>query len=584
MKNMKINNKVLLPIFLLALIGLIACIIGSSNLAKVQKASDRITGTYLEGITNLDSLSEEFVNMQKLMLQHCITDRNKKFDMEALMDTSQENVNTYKEAYKSSIINSEEQKLFDQFDSRLTEYLDAYEKTIEMNWIGNFDGAIESANTELTTMSDEIGKLLDDMNLINRKGIDQAKEEQKALYHSSNIFSFIIFFLIAILLVVSVLGCRILIVIPLRRSQQELQQMVTNIAEKRGDLTERLSYTSKDEIGQLTNGVNVFIATLQDVMGKIISNTGKMTNIVENVTKNLSAANENVYDVSAVMEELSATMEEVSATTVGLTQDVNEVSDEVMTIAEESNRLNEYAIEMEKRAENMETGAVENRDHTAQVIHGIVQALQKAIENSSSVGQVNELTGEILSVSGKTNLLALNAGIEAARAGAAGKGFAVLADEIRQLAENTKYTANKIQKINEMVVLAVKELVEGSNTVIQYVNETILPDYEEFVSVGEQYKNDAVYVSETMQQFTKKSSQLNEKMQTMDGAMQNIMKIMEESAEGVVTASTSTNSLVEQMNSVKLQMTANQEITESLQEEADKFANIIEEDSSTEEE
>lgn len=574
MKNMKINSKVLFPIFLLALIGVIACIIGTSNLAKVQKASNKITGTYLEGITNLDSLSEEFINLQKLMLQHCITDRKEKSNVETMMDASKEQVNTYKETYKSNLVNNKDKELYEQFDKQLAKYLETYEETIGLSWMGKFDDVAEIASTDLTTMSDEIGTLLDEMNHLNRQGIQQAKEEQESLYQQSNVLNIIMIVLIIFLLVISVLGCRILIVKPLLRSKGELQQIVTSITEERGDLTGRLTYTSKDEIGQLTKGVNVFIETLQGVMGKIIDNTGKMTSIVENVTKSVSAANVDACDVSAVMEELAATMEEVSATTIGLTESVSSISDEVMLIAEESRGLNTYAIEMEKRAENLESSAVENRKSTAEVIHGIVEALERAIENSSSVGKVNELTGEILSVSGKTNLLALNAGIEAARAGQAGQGFAVLADEIRQLAENTKITANKIQKINAMVILAVEELVEGSKNVIQYVNETILPDYDEFVSVGEQYKNDAVYVSDTMEHFTKKSSLLNDKMQEMDGAMQNIMKIMEENVQGVISASTSTNSLVEQMDNVGKQMEANQEVTESLNGEAEKFSAI----------
>ena len=74
-----------------------------------------------------------------------------------------------------------------------------------------------------------------------------------------------------------------------------------------------------------------------------------------------------------------------------------------------------------------------------------------------------------------------------------------------------------------------------------------------------------------MQQFAHKSAQLNIQMQEMDGAMQNIMKVMEESSQGVVTAATSTNSLVEQMNNIAGQMVANQNVTESLKGEADKF-------------
>lgn len=574
MRNIKINSKLLLPMFLLAIIGIVTCFVGSNNLAKVQSSNDKITGTYLEGIMNLDSLSEEFVSLQKLMLQHSLASKEDKGNVEEFMDLSQESVKKYKEAYKSSIVNSKEQEQYDNFDTKLNEYLTAYEETIQMSWKGDFDGAIERASTELTTMSDEIGKLLDDMRFLNQQGIEQAKAEQGSLYRKSNIYTSVMFVLIVLLLVISIASCRIYIVRPLCKSEKELRQIVTSISEEQGNLTERLSYTSKDEVGQLTNGINVFIETLQNVMSKIIDNTGKMTGIVENVTKSISSANEDACDVSAVMEELSATMEEVTATTVGLTEDVTDISEEVRTIATESGRLNEYAVQMEKRAENLENNAVENRNHTADVIQHIVQALQKAIENSNSVEKVNELTGEILNVSGRTNLLALNAGIEAARAGEAGKGFAVVADEIRQLAANTKNTANKIQKVNEIVVLAVKELVEESNSVIHYVKDTILPDYDEFVSLGEQYKNDAVYVSDTMQQFTRQSSLLNEKMQAMDGAMQNIMKVMEESAQGVVTAATSTNSLVEQMNSVGGQMEANHEVTLSLKEEADKFVTI----------
>ena len=141
---------------------------------------------------------------------------------------------------------------------------------------------------------------------------------------------------------------------------------------------------------------------------------------------------------------------------------------------------------MKIRAAELENGAKENMEYTNRVVGEITSELQTALENSKSVDEVSKLTDEILSISSQTNLLALNASIEAARAGEAGKGFAVVADEIRQLADSSRETANNIQRINEMVIDAVKGLAASSEKIIAYINETVLPDYESFVNGGKQ--------------------------------------------------------------------------------------------------
>lgn len=571
MKNSKIRVKVLVPIFVIAILGLTACFMGNRNLKQVQIASSQISGEYLEGIMNLDTLSREFVILQKLMLQHCLADQEAKEKTEGFMNESRETIARLEETLEKNLEAGEETALFGEFSEELEKYLERYDMAISMSKSGNYEGAIKETNGNLTEMSQLIFTSLEEMNEFNKNKVSQAIEKEHRLYDFSVQVTTGMLVVISGILLLSVISCRVSIVKPVNKAREQIGEIVKEIKAEQGDLTKRVEVTSGDEIGQLTEGINLFIEVLQTVMGNIIHSTERMNRVVKSVAGSVGTAGERANHISTVMEELSATMEEVAGMISTVHGDVEQADQELSEISVSSAQINQYAGQMKERAEQLERNAVESRESTNKISQGIVNALNQAIENSRSVEQVSHLTNEILNISNKTNLLALNASIEAARAGEAGKGFAVVADEIRQLSESTKDTAGKIQFINGTVTGAVDELIQNAKAIVDYVDSTVLPDYGSFVRTGGQYSRDAVYINETMELFRQKTEVVNSRMQSVTEAAAGIARIMEESTGQVLSAASGTGTLAQAINQVGSEMVTNQEIAASLTEQADKF-------------
>ena len=129
----------------------------------------------------------------------------------------------------------------------------------------------------------------------------------------------------------------------------------------------------------------------------------------------------------------------------------------------------------------------------------IMELLNQAIEKSRSVDQIGILTKDILSISSFTDLIAINASVEASRAGEAGKGFAVVAREIRHLADSCAETAGHIQEVSEVVTGAVDYLAGSARELADYLGQAILEQLERSVQSGRQYRDDAAYIERSME-------------------------------------------------------------------------------------
>ncbi len=276
-----------------------------------------------------------------------------------------------------------------------------------------------------------------------------------------------------------------------------------------------------------------FNARAEEEAARAARNKSERDSIFNSMRENIDTANEFSNMASVEMRGLESSMNQVSDKAAAVNSDVKAVGDHVIELAQASEDLLSYASQMSLRADEMKSNAEKNMQNTSDVMGEILVELNNSIEESKSVEQVNVLTKEILAISSKTNLLALNASIEAARAGEAGRGFAVVADEIRELADHSRVAANDIQNVNSMVVKAVSGLIESSDNMVKYVNESVMPDYEGFVASGQQYSSDASYINEIVTEVSHMAVELRTLVKSITAEVAGIAQTVEASTEEV---------------------------------------------------
>ena len=146
-----------------------------------------------------------------------------------------------------------------------------------------------------------------------------------------------------------------------------------------------------------------------------------------------------------------------------------------------------------------------------------------------------------------------------------------MAEEIRKLADSSRETANRIQQINSIVTGAVNNLSENAGSLVDYMKETILPEFETFVDGGVQYRENATYIENVMNEFAQKTDILKSEVDSIAGSINDITHAIEEGAKGVQGAAQSTQTLVADMDSINEKMNENRQIASALQKETDIF-------------
>lgn len=299
---------------------------------------------------------------------------------------------------------------------------------------------------------------------------------------------FIVFFLIILVLIIIVFILRKLVSNPLR----DLNEVAKDISLGNGDLTKRLNINTTDEIGESSHYINKFIERVQDVISRVILSGHKTAKEIDAINININTINERMLSENQLVHKTVEIGNRVYTLLGSSVDDSVQTTQKVQSAVERLNDAHSTIKEL-----------VENVYKTAKVEHEMSDSLNDLAKNSEDVKVVLTVIADIAD---QTNLLALNAAIEAARAGEHGRGFAVVADEVRKLAERTQSSLSEINVAINIIVQAISDtagqmehnaksinsLVENSKEVDDKINDSI----DEIKETAELAKNAEVVSKE----------------------------------------------------------------------------------------
>lgn len=563
--RLSIKLLTLIPIFVLSFVCILSNIVAVHNIRSVNRTASTIADDYMTGIFNLSNIQRETQRLHSMALSHIIaTDLDTMVELVDSIRAEEVLLDNMLLEYGAAI--SPENTA--SYEKLLSEYENLKYAIVTLfgySAAGRNQAAFELANGEITQYSENIQDAISVLNNNAQTDSDLArstlgKTYLRALLLNGTIMVISIF---ALLIALTVVLRRV--VRPIACAKNEINAIIAGLDQRHGDLTQRITIRSSDEIADLSRGINTFIDKLQEILKMIIENTHNMENVVSGVQRSVQNSNDSASDLSAVTQQLASTMSEVGNSAGIINQNAAAIRTEVEEIALKSTSINSYTKQMRSNADQMESRARTYMEETGSQVSRILQVLNSAIEDSRSVDKVNSLTNDILSISGQTDLLALNASIEAARAGAAGRGFMVVAEEIRILAEDSKAAAGRIRDINQVVTDAVHNLIKNADNLVSFLNESILPELGNFVQSGVQYRENAAYIENVMNEFTDKTDRLKLTMDEIASSISSITQAIADGAHGVNGAAQSTQLLVRDMESISDQMQENQRIADTLE-------------------
>ncbi len=521
--NMKIGTKLLSGFVLVALI---AGVIGWAGVSNIRGIAAKDTEMY-EGnvipIAQLGKISTAFqrvrVNLAKVLLDN---KRQSKEKYAAQVKELSAEITALTDELDKNSATADEKALIKEFEDSRGVFRPLIARTIDLSMAGKDAEAFALYEGEATNAARTEQAVIDKLVDFNTKEARKASEQNTSAAHGAVQFT-LIFALLGIVLAIG-LGIFIsrIITAPLK------QGVEFAIAVAAGDLTHRLDMDREDEIGKLADALDGMVDNLRDVISKMAD----ASDTVSSAANQLSATSEQMAtgteEVAAQAGTVATASEEMAATSTEIAQNCS-------MAAESSQRANVSAV----------TGASIVRE-TVTVMNRIAERVKDSASTVESLGsrsdQIGEIVGTIEEIADQTNLLALNAAIEAARAGEQGRGFAVVADEVRALAERTTKATKEIGQM----IKAIQGETKGAVDIMEEGVKEVEKGTAEAAKSGDALQDILDQINAVTMQVSQMATAAEQQTSTtseISSNIQQITEVIQDTARGAEESASAANQL-----------------------------------------
>ncbi|MDK2866699.1 MAG: methyl-accepting chemotaxis protein [Clostridiales bacterium] len=375
--------------------------------------------------------------------------------------------------------------------------------------------------------------------------------------------------IVAAIIILLLLSIRLLA--RLNYAFRNLQHELDSLNSSEGDLTSRIKVVSKDELGKISTAFNAFIThvhkiivRIQNTSESVLSFTQSLrdeqTYIAEELGKiNLSThtLSENMDNSNASIQEISSVTEEIYAHIENTFEQVEQSKNIIQTVQQSADHLQSEALASHNQSK-LESDAIQER-------------LNNAIESSKSVAAIGQLSESIFLLTKQTNLLALNASIEAARAGVHGKGFSVVAEEIKKLAQDSQSAVMEIQDISKRVLEAVDVLQNESTAFSTFSTHQMQMSLEQTEAILKDYTENASHLGFLIGDIHENFTEVEIAMRQVNDTVNHITADVEKNTLNLYEITTSIEKINETSQSLQTHNQTLVTATESLSDEISRF-------------